>query len=462
MKHRILLADDDTGVQFFMAEFLKKEGLDFDIAGDGGEALRLLRENDYSLALLDEKMPGLSGLELLSRLKAEGMDMPVIMITAYGSKELAVRAMEQGAYDFFTKPADIEVVRTVIRRALEKYELKKELSALKADIVEKETLLAESPRMKKALALASKVAETDVTVFLTGESGSGKELLAKTIHRLSGRRNGPFISVNCAAIPEGLLESELFGYEKGAFTGAYRSHAGKFERAAGGSIFLDEIGDLSSGLQAKLLRVIQERQVERLGGKNPVSIDLRVISATNKDIEGMLREGLFREDLLYRLRVFEIEVPPLRERKEDIPLLIAHFLKKYSKQMGKNLQTVSAPAMGLLMSHRWPGNVRELENVLQRAMVVEEGNALSEETIQGATGGTAPHDGAGSPRDIGGAASSDIAPPLKEKLEALKSEEEKRLILSALEKTRWRRQEAAGLLGMSRKSLFLKMKKHGL
>ncbi len=457
MKHRILLADDDPGVQFFMAEFLKKEGLAFDIAGDGGEALRLLRENDYSLAILDEKMPGLSGLELLSRLKAEGMDMPVIMITAYGSKELAVRAVEEGAYDFFTKPADIEVVRTVIRRALEKYELKKELSALKADIVEKETLIAESPRMKKALALASKVAETDVTVFLAGESGSGKELIAKTIHRLSRRRNGPFISVNCAAIPEGLLESELFGYEKGAFTGAVRSHTGKFERASGGSIFLDEIGDLSSGLQAKLLRVLQERQVERLGGKNPVSIDLRVISATNKDIEGMLKEGLFREDLLYRLRVFEIEVPPLRERKEDIPLLTAHFLKTYSRQMGKKIESVSAPAMRLLLSYRWPGNVRELENVLQRAMVVEEGNALSEETIQ-EVGAVAPIS-QGLVVPISGEA---VPPPLKDKLETLRSEEEKRLILSALEKTRWRRQEAAGLLGMSRKSLFLKMKKHGL
>ncbi|MDP2166881.1 MAG: sigma-54 dependent transcriptional regulator [Thermodesulfovibrionales bacterium] len=447
--HRILVVDDDASIRFFMAEFLKKEGFGFDIAGSGAEAIELLKAADYSLVLLDEKMPGMSGIDVLKEMRAGGMRMPVIMITAYGSRGLALKAMEEGAYDFFTKPVDIEVVRTVIKRALEKYELQVELEGLRYDLEEsalRHEIIAESPSMRKALELARKVAQTDVTVFVSGESGSGKEIIARAVHRLSTRHDAPFVSVNCAAIPEGLLESELFGYEKGAFTGARHRHIGKFERAGGGTIFLDEIGDLTLNLQAKLLRVLQDRQIERLGGKAMVKVDIRVISATNKNISGLVKEGLFREDLFYRIKVFEIDVPPLRERKEDIPLLSAFFLRKYSAEIGKDIKGISGPAMRLLLGYRWQGNVREMENLFQRAIIVEEGNLIGEDTIAGIiedrteTG----------PEATGGA------------MQAAKEAEEKRLIEDALVRARWRRQEAADILGISRKSLFLKMKKYGM
>ncbi|MBI4823381.1 MAG: sigma-54-dependent Fis family transcriptional regulator [Nitrospirae bacterium] len=449
--NRILIADDDASIQFFMAEFLKKEGFLFDIAKDGFEAIELLGKNIYSLVILDERMPRINGMGVLSEIKSMGMKMPVIMITAYGSKELAMRAMDEGAYDFFTKPVDIEVVRTVIRRAIEKYELKKEIERLKEDLEEKaigQEIIAESHSMKKAMELLKKVADTDVTVFLQGESGSGKELIAKTIHRLSRRHEEPFVSVNCAAIPEGLLESELFGYEKGAFTGALKQHLGKFERASGGTIFLDEIADLSMGLQAKLLRVLQQREIERLGGKTSIKVDVRIISATNRDIFMLTNDGRFREDLFYRINVFEIAVPPLRERKEDIPLLCAFFLKKYSQDIGRNITGISKPAMRLLLSYQWPGNVRQMENMLQRAIVVEQGDVIGEDTIKEII--------EESPQMVDNALSA------KEKLKVVKEEEEKSLIQSALKEAKWKRQDAAGILGISRKSLFLKMKKYGL
>lgn len=448
---RILVADDDASIQFFMAEFLKKEGFSFDIAKDGSEAMELLRENDYSLVILDERMPRMSGIEVLSEIKSMGMRMPVIMVTAYGSRELAMMAMEEGAYDFFTKPVDIEVVRTVIRRAIEKYELKKEIEYLKADLEERaigDEIIAESLSMRKALELAKKVSKTNVTVFLTGESGSGKELIAKTIHRLSKRHEEPFVSVNCAAIPEGLLESELFGYEKGAFTGALKQHIGKFERAEKGTIFLDEIADLSMGLQAKLLRVLQDKEIERLGGKTPIKVDVRIISATNKNISMLTKENRFREDLLYRIKVFEIAVPPLRERKEDIPLLSSYFLKKYSKDIGRNINSISKPAMRLLLSYHWPGNIRQMQNMLQRAIVVEQGDVVREDTLKEIIEESSPK--------------AEEALSVKDRLQAVKEEEEKKLISTALTEAKWKRQDAARILGISRKSLFLKMKRYGL
>jgi DNA-binding NtrC family response regulator len=450
-KMKVLLCDDDTGVQFFMGELLRKESLQFDIAQNGKEAIEMLEKETYSLVLLDERMPGMSGIEALRKIKSMGFRMPVIMITAYGTKGLAMQAIREGAYDFFTKPVDIEVVRTVIKRALEKFSLEEELEELRAKTLEDaltDEIIAESPSMKNAVALAKKVAQTDVTVLITGESGSGKELIAKSIHRLSDRKEGPFVSVNCAAIPEGLLESELFGYEKGAFTGAHKRHTGKFERAEGGTIFLDEIGDLTLGLQAKLLRVLQEKEIERLGGASPIKVDIRVVSATNKDIRLLAKEGSFREDLLYRVGVFEIDVPPLRERREDIPLLLGKFLKLYSKEIGKPVSAISGKAMGMFVSHPWPGNVRQLQNLLQRAIIMEEGGIIGEDTAAALLGGETHME------------SRHGAP--KEQIRIAKEDEEKRLIADALTKTRWRRQEAAEILGMSRKSLFLKMKRYGI
>jgi len=294
-----------------------------------------------------------------------------------------------------------------------------------------------------------KVAATDVTALITGESGSGKELIARAIHKMSDRKDNPFVSVNCAAIPETLLESELFGYEKGAFTGAAKQHMGKFERASKGSIFLDEIGDVSPGLQAKLLRVLQNKEIERLGGTRPIKVDMRFISATNKNLDSAVRDGSFREDLLYRVKVFEIKVPPLRERIKDIPLLSDYFVKKYSRTMGRNVKGISASAINFFLRYNWPGNVREMENLIQRAIILEDTDTVREETVKGLIFNNtvqAEHGGSG----------------VKERVEAIKSEEEKKLIINALAEARWKRMEAAARLGISRKSLFNKMKKYGL
>lgn len=450
--HRILITDDDTSIQFFLGELIKKEGYDFDTVSSGEEALKLISGKDYSLVLLDERMPGISGLEVLEGIRAKGYKMPVIMITAYGSKEFALKAIREGAYDFFTKPIDIEIVRTVIKRALEKYELEHEIEELRRDVEEKgleKQIVARSPEMTKTMDLARKVSRTDVTVLITGESGSGKELFAKIIHRMSDRQSGPFVSINCAAIPETLLEAELFGYEKGAFTGAAKQHAGKFERASGGTIFLDEIGDVSPGLQAKLLRVLQEKEIERLGGTGPIKIDVRVISATNKNIDLEVEGKRFREDLLYRIRVFEINVPPLRERKEDIPVLAERFLEKYSQDIGKEMKGFDNMAMKFFLTYSWPGNVRELENLIQRAIIIEEGSIIKGDTILSLV----------SAHRFG---PPDVPVSAKEKIADVKDNEEKKLIMEALIKCHWKRQEAARFLGISRKSLFNKMKKYGL
>ncbi len=450
--HRILIVDDDPGIQFFMGEFIKKEGHDYDITSSGKEALELIPAKDYSLVLLDERMPGMSGLEVLESIRTKGYRMPVIMITAYSSKEFALKAIKEGAYDFFTKPIDIEIVRTVISRALDKYELEQEIEELRQQAIENisvEEIIARSPGMVKAVELSKRVSRTDVTVLILGESGSGKELFAKTIHKISNRKEGPFISINCAAIPETLLEAELFGYEKGAFTGAVKPHIGKFERANGGTILLDEIGDISLGLQAKLLRVLQEKEIERLGGTKPIKVDVRVISATNKNIDNEVKHKRFREDLLYRIRVFEIHIPPLRERIEDIPALSEKFLKKYSKDIGKNMEGFDNKAMKFLLTYPWQGNVREMENLIQGTMILEEGNIIRGDTMLGLL---SENSMAYSPASIN----------VKEKVNSIKENEEKKLIQEALIKSRWQRQKVAKSLGISRKSLFNKMKKYGL
>lgn len=305
--------------------------------------------------------------------------------------------------------------------------------------------------MRQAVELAIKVAATDVTALITGESGSGKELIAKAIHKLRDRKDNPFVNVNCAAIPETLLESELFGYEKGAFTGASKQHTGKFERASTskGSIFLDEIGDISPGLQAKLLRVLQNKEIERLGGTRAIKIDMRLLSATNKNLDSAVRDGSFREDLLYRVKVFEIKVPPLRERIKDMPLLADYFVRKYSRTMGRNIKGISVSVIKFFISYNWPGNVREMENLIQRAIILEDTDTVREETVKGLIFNNTAQAGNGSAG-------------VKKRVEAIKSEEEKKLIIEALAEARWKRMAAAARLGISRKSLFNKMKKYGL
>ncbi len=449
---RILLISKDAESRTRIENAMNDEGHHVETIARGKDAVDRMSEHDYSLVLIEEKLHGQKGLNVLKEIKAAGYTMPVILISERDSKEVAMQAIKHGAYDFFSKPIQDEFVTTVINRALEKYALEQELSELKqqaADRVLEDEIVAHSPAMTLTMDLARKVSKTDVTVMITGESGSGKELFAKTLHMMSTRADGPFVSVNCAAIPETLLEAELFGYEKGAFTGAARQHQGRFERASGGTIFLDEVGDISMSLQSKLLRVLQEKVIERLSGMSPIAVDVRVISATNKDLDIEVSQKRFREDLLYRIRVFDIRIPSLRERKEDIPILAERFLAKYGENMGKTKAGFDTMAMKFFMTYLWPGNVREMENLIQRALILEEGNMIKGETIFSLV---SEENFARSPDYIN----------VKEKVSTVAEHEEKKLIMEALIKSHWKRQKAAEYLGMSRKSLFNKMKKYGL
>lgn len=448
----ILLISKDNTSRVRIESIVNNEGHHLETVARGKDAMDRLSLSDYSLILIEERLPGQTGLSALKEIKAAGYTMPVILITEGGARDKALQAIKHGAYDFFPKPIQGEFFTTVLNRALEKYTMEQELSELKqqaADKVLEDEIVARSPAMMQAMDLARKVSLTDVTVMISGESGSGKELFAKTLHMMSTRSKGPFVTVHCAAIPDTLLEAELFGYEKGAFTGAARRHQGRFERASGGTIFLDEVGDISMSIQSKLLRVLQEKVIERLSGTGPFAVDLRVISATNKNLDIEVSQKRFREDLLYRIRIFDIRVPPLRERKEDIPVLAERFLAKYCESMGKNSAGFDAMAMKFFMTYLWPGNVREMENLIQRALILEEG-----ETIKGTTifSIVSEENRNRSPDYINA----------KEKVNTVAEHEEKKLIMEALIKSHWKRQKAADYLGMSRKSLFNKMKKYGL
>ncbi|UCE79415.1 MAG: sigma-54-dependent Fis family transcriptional regulator [Nitrospiraceae bacterium] len=449
---RILLISKDAESRTRIENAMNDEGHHVETVARGKDAVNRMSEHDYSLVLIEEKLHGQKGLNVLKEIKAAGYTMPVILISEQGSKEVALQAIKHGAYDFFSKPIHDEFVATVINRALEKYALEQELSELKqqaADKVLEDEIVAHSPAMIQTMNLARKVSKTDVTVMITGESGSGKDLFAKTLHMMSTRSGGPFVSVNCAAIPETLLEAELFGYEKGAFTGAARQHQGRFERASGGTIFLDEVGNIPMSLQSKLLRVLQEKVIERLSGMSPIAVDVRVISATNKNLDIEVSQKRFREDLLYRIRVFDIRIPSLRERKEDIPILAERFLAQYGENMGKNIAGFDTMAMKFFMTYLWPGNVREMENLIQRALILEEGNMIKGETVFSLV---SEENMTRSPDYINA----------KEKVSSVAEHEEKKLIMEALIKSHWKRQKAADYLGMSRKSLFNKMKKYGL
>ncbi len=447
MLPRILIIDDDAPMRFFLAEAMRKEGYACDEAASGREGLEKLGRGDTPVVLLDLKMPGMGGLEVLKEIRRIDPEAPVLIVTAFGTKDAALEAVRQGAYDFFTKPVDLEEMRVVVRRAVERARLQVEVRALREEVLSLspfEGLVGESRPMREVFALIHRVAESDVTVLITGESGTGKELVARTIHAQSGRASGPFIQVNCAAIPETLLEAELFGHEKGAFTGADRQRTGKFEAADGGTIFLDEIGDMSLAMQAKTLRVLQEHAFERVGGTKTVRSDFRLIAATNKDLLKAAQEGQFREDLYYRLHVVPIRLPPLRERLEDLPHLVDFLLRRYGEKLGKAIREVSPEVFRLFYDYPWPGNVRELENVIQRGMVLAKGDAIQEEDVADAL-----QQGTG-------------ALETRATLSNAVEEREKAILLEALQRHRWRRQEAAEALGITRRTLFNKMKKYGL
>ena len=448
MKERILLIDDDLNLSKIISYQLEKNGFRVTTANSGTQGLEFFHKNGFEIVLLDIQMPDISGIRVLEEIRRQNRGVIVIMITAYGSIENALEACRLGADDYITKPFGQEQLLFVIEKALQFRRLQQENTQLRQELVGKyrfENMVARSAKMEDVLRLVGQVAQSDATVLILGESGTGKELIAKAIHYHSPRKDKPLITVNCPSIPENLLESELFGHVKGAFTGAIKDRKGKFELADGGSIFLDEIGDLPEHLQAKLLRVLQEQEFERLGDSRPIQVNVRVIAATNKELMQQVQEGKFREDLYYRLSVVPITLPPLRERKEEIPYLVDFFLERYGKG-GKFV--IEPDVISALQSYDWPGNVRELENAIERAVILAEGNRISLECLP-------PHIFTQPPRP------SSATGEIKE--ENLSLEQiEKTAIMDALKRTGGNQTRAAQLLKIPRHVLIYRMKKLGI
>src|ERR1700716_1313541 len=375
----ILIVEDEAKMRRLLELNLGEDGFTTFSAGDAESGLNLLRENSIDLVVTDLKLPGMNGLEFLQAVKHQNAALPVVVMTAFGSAETAVEAMKAGASDYVLKPFSLAEMRTVIHKELDVHNLREENRSLREALGKRyahPNIVAQSPKMQEVLATMERVAPTNSTVLLGGETGVGKDLIARAIHQKSRRASGPFIKINSSAIPENLLESELFGYEKGAFTGANASKPGKFELADKGTLFLDEIGDVPSAIQVKLLRVLQEREFERLGGTRTVKVDVRLIAATNRDLRAALEEGTFREDLYYRLNVVPIDIPPLREHKEDIPDLVNHFLARFAADSEKEIEGITAAALSALMEYHWPGNIRQLENSVERAVALSAGRTI--------------------------------------------------------------------------------------
>src|SRR5512135_27 len=379
---KVLIADDDESVRWVLKKALEKEGLETALAKDGAEAFERITEGDVAIALMDIRMPGMNGLEALEKIKDDGPGASVIIMTAQATMQNAIEAMRRGAYDYITKPFDLDEVGILVHKALDVRRLSREVDTLRAEVREKYEggLIGNTPAMQEIYKTIGRVAESDATVLIHGESGTGKELVARAIHFHSKRSGRPFVAVNSAAIPSELLESELFGHEKGSFTGAVARKIGKFEAAAGGTLFLDEIGDMSLSLQGKLLRVLQEREFERVGGTEPIRTDVRVIAATHHNLEKMVRENRFREDLFYRLNVIQINIPPLRKRKDDVEPLAEFFMHKYQGSDAKK-KILTPETLKILRAYDWPGNVRELENAVQRAITLSQGDKIFPDSL---------------------------------------------------------------------------------
>ncbi len=449
----VLVVDDEEGVRAAVRAILE-ETCDVVEAEDGAAALERLRSHEVDVVMLDQRMPGEPGIEILPRVKALDPTIVVVLATAVRDVRTVVEAMRLGAYDYIVKPFDVDDIILLVRRALEKRALEREVlclrSALASSGVEAgfEGMVGRHPDMIRVYQLLTQIAETPATVLITGESGTGKELIARAVHRRSPRRDQPFVALNVAAIPDTLLESELFGHEKGAFTGAHARKLGKFELAHGGTVFLDEIGSLRLDLQTRLLRVLQEREVERVGGSRPVAVDVRVLAATNVNLRQAVRERAFREDLFYRLNVVPIHVPPLRERREDIPLLVEHFVRKVARECRREVRGVSAGALDVLTRYDWPGNVRELENVIHRAVVLAREPVLHLQDI---------------PLDValpetGARLAEDTGLPLREACEQF----ERQYVLRVLERVGWNVSRGARLLGVHRNTVLVKLAAWGV
>lgn len=451
-KLELLVVEDERAQREMLAGFLRKEGHQVAEAQDGTTALELIRSCSFDAVILDQKMPGLSGIQVLEEAKKIQPELDVLMVTAYGTIDSAVDAMKKGAFDYITKPIDLDELLMALERISERQILIRENQILRERLGERGVdpgrLIYKSPKMAEVVNLAGRVAGSKAAVLLLGESGTGKELLARLIHSLSPRAHRPLVTVNCAALPESLLESELFGHERGAFTGAIQRRTGVFEQADGGTLFLDEIGDLSPTVQVKLLRFLQEGEFQRLGGSGTLRSDVRIISATHKDLEACIKQGSFREDLFYRLNVVKIQIPPLRERREDIRPLVEHFVERYARENGKKIEGLSKEALDLLVRYDYPGNVRELENIVERAVVIARGSVIQSEDLPFNLRPTREPSQEYVPGKAG----------LRAAVEAL----EKRLIEKAMAEANSNQTKAARLLGLSERMLRYKLKKYGL
>ncbi|MDK2919242.1 MAG: two-component system, NtrC family, response regulator AtoC [Candidatus Petromonas sp.] len=448
MTKKILIADDEKNMIWAMKRALKNEDYKIITASDGKEAVEKFKKEDPDLILLDLRMPEMNGMEALREIKKEDSKIPVIMITAHGTMESAIEAMKIGALDYISKPFEIEELKVQIRKALDIGDMTKQIEFLTEELREKtgKVIIGDSDKIKKVLEIVNRVAKSNATVLITGESGTGKELIANAIHYNSDRADKPYVKVNCGALPENLLESELFGHEKGAFTGAVARKLGRFERADGGTIFLDEVGEISLPMQVKLLRVLQEKELERVGGTETIKVDVRIVAATNKDLKKMTEEGSFREDLYYRLNVIPIELPPLSERREDIPQLIEYFLEKYCREIGRSKMKLSKEALDIFLNYRWKGNIRELENVIERLAILCEGDIIEKNDL---------------PRELvyeNNKNTEFILPKEGINLE----EVEKNLIQQALEMSDYNQTKAAKLLGITRHTLIYRMDKYNI
>jgi DNA-binding NtrC family response regulator len=454
LNYRILVIDDEINMLNLLKKILSKEGYEVTTCPTAEEALEQLGRKVYDLIVADLVLPGINGIELLKTVKKDMPTIPFILITAFASIESAVEAMKMGAFDYLAKPFQTEELKITIRKAIEQQELSSELQRLRTEVRGQyrfQNIIGRSKKMLSLYNLITKVADSMSTILLQGESGTGKELFAKAIHYNSSRVDKPFVAVECSVLPETLLESELFGHTKGAFTGAIRAKKGLFEQAHGGTIFLDEIGDISLAMQSKLLRVLQEREIRPVGSNEIIKVDVRVIAATNTELKEAVKARTFREDLFYRIAVIPISIPPLRERKEDIPLLVEHFISKYCRINNKNIKTISPKTLSLLTDYNWPGNVRELENVIERAILISERDEIGVDCLPSEVQ---------MPKTV--LINSQSGGSFEEKLAKAKEEIELQFIKLALKKHNGNKSLAAKELGMSRGSLYNKIKNHNL
>jgi two-component system response regulator PilR (NtrC family) len=455
---RILVVDDEESLRRFLSIMLSREGYEVKEVAGGTEALRAFERDSFDVVISDIHMSGMSGIELLKGIQSLDPTVPVIMMTAYASLDTAIEAVNHGAFHYFVKQTKNEEIKIVIRRAIEMRGLRRENRYLRHELTSSQKsrrIIGNSPRLEQVFETVRKVAKSDSTVLLCGESGTGKELFAREIHAASSRASGPFVSINCGAVPESLLESELFGHVKGSFTGAIRDKEGLFTVARRGTFLLDEVGETSLSIQVKLLRVLQEREIIPVGGHKPIKVDVRVVAATNADLEKEVERGTFRADLFYRLNVIPIVLPPLRSRREDIPLLVEHFLRRYCKASERPLMEVDSDALQALTEYHWYGNVRELENVIERGVILEEGprltlESLPERVLEGTKATVAGRPGLGSSAEE------------NDRLVGTLEDVERSYLVKVLEKTGWQKKRASAILGINSSTLYRKIQRYGL